>query len=49
MEDLLSEIDTHSIYSGGDATNLIEKFNIHKKLKEMLEIDLSDIVPAKKV
>ena len=39
IEDIISEIDTHSVYSwiSGD---LNIKFNLHRKLKDLLTNDL---------
>lgn len=44
LEDFISGIDTHSVFSGGGLLNeqIIVKFNLHRKLKELLEADLND-------
>jgi hypothetical protein len=48
LEDMLSQVDTHSVYTEGSAIEaMVVKFSVHKKLKELLEQDLSCKVQAK--
>jgi hypothetical protein len=48
MEDLMSNADTHSIYTGiTQNQDMITKFNLHKKLKDLLENDLNNIEKKK--
>lgn len=40
---MLSQVETHSIYTDGSMVEkMITRFNVHKKMKEMLEIDLNN-------
>lgn len=40
---MVSQIDTHSVYTHGSAVDqMMAKFNVHKKMKELLESDLND-------
>jgi hypothetical protein len=44
----MSQIDTHSVVSQGSMMEkMIVKFNVHKKMKEMLETDLNDKITKK--
>ena len=37
----MSQVDSHSVYSEGSSIEaMVVKFSLHKKLKEMLELDL---------
>eukprot|EP00347_Sterkiella_histriomuscorum_P017345 403349742 len=43
LEDMLSQVDSHSIYTDGSQVEaMIVKFNVHKQKREQLEQDLND-------
>jgi hypothetical protein len=49
LEDFISGIDTNSLFSGGGNDQMIVKFNLHRKLKDMLDNDLNDKMVKKLV